>query len=197
MEAYTESAQPRKFKAPKAPKTEPEVVAIELELGKKLAEIGDLELARAREHAQIEETRGKEIERLQSQAVVLANALFGYAKINYALLTRHGKVKTVTTPGGSFRWYATRVGLRITGSIEGLVAELKRRGLKQFIRVIESLDKNAMRAQQDAVEAEKLPGISFGKREIFAITPNGSPSRIVRDVHEDSWKIEPLEKKKK
>lgn len=92
-----------------------------------------------------------------------------WAEANRQALTSGGKVKHADLGTGMLRWkfLPPKVTLR---DVEGILAKLKRRGLAQFIRVKEEINREAMLA--DPVVAQSIGGVTIGgDGEEFSIEP--------------------------
>ena len=109
----------------------------------------------------------------------LVEGLFAFAQSHRDELTDSGKRKTVKVPTGSFAWRWTPLAISIS-DIELVVAELKSRRLKRFIRVKEEPDKKAMLKELQVVR--KIPGISISQQEMFAVTPAELNLKIEYDI---------------
>lgn len=83
-------------------------------------------------------------------------------------LTAAGKTKTVTMGSGEVRWRMTppKVTLR---AVDMVIQLLKEKGLARFLRTKEEVSKEAILADQDAVEG--IAGISITQGEEFVIVP--------------------------
>ncbi|MBI2397696.1 MAG: host-nuclease inhibitor Gam family protein [Xanthomonadales bacterium] len=98
----------------------------------------------------------------------LSHGVQVWAEANRAELTKDGRTKTVRLGNGELRW-RTRppsVGIRAMTAVLKALREL---GLDRFIRTKEEVDKEAILADQAAVEHVK--GITINQGEDFVIVP--------------------------
>lgn len=140
----------------------------------------------------IESTLDAEVKRLQAQATTevgphqerideLFAGLFAFAQSNRDKLTKDGKRKTIPVATGKFGWRMTPLSVSIDNPDE-VVAELKRRNLKDLIRVVEEPDKGKIREAPNRVK--NVPGIIFSQREMFSATPARLQVKVESDVEE-------------
>lgn len=91
-----------------------------------------------------------------------------WCEANRVELTREGRIKTHKFGAGEVSWRTRPPRVTVRG--EGIVIEaLKRLGLERFVRRAESIDKNAILADPDAVQDVK--GLSISQGEDFVIKP--------------------------
>lgn len=140
----------------------------------------------------IEWSLNAEVKRLQTQATTEATphqekidelfaGLFAFAQGHRDELTKQGKRKTVEVPSGKFGWRITPLAVSIDDT-EAVIAELKRRNLKDLIRLVEEPNKEKIRKAPDRVK--NVPGIIFCQREMFAATPAELKVKVESDVEE-------------
>jgi len=112
----------------------------------------------------------------------LVEGLFAFAQARYEELTQGGKVKTVKLPSGSFSWRTTPPAVQLERGLD--LAEfldgLRHMGLAKFIRISESLDKEAMLANPE--EAQTVPGVKIVQAEQFSVKPDSVDAEIVGNV---------------
>ena len=117
----------------------------------------------------LQEEAAKTRQPLEDERVKLHNGVQAYAEANRNALTG-GKTKTVKLPsGGELKWRITPPRLKVTGIATRIIATLKRRGLSEFVRVKEELDKEALLGQPNVVK--KIRGLQIEQREEFVIKP--------------------------
>jgi len=101
--------------------------------------------------------------------------LFAFAEANRGELTDEGKKKTVTLPTGTLAWRMTPPAVSLRG-VKEILAELKARRLRRFIRVKLEVDKEAMLKEPKA--AEKVPGVTISQREEFVVKPAETDAEV-------------------
>lgn len=140
----------------------------------------------------IESTHDAEARKRQAQAMAEARphqeridelfaGLFAFAQSNRDKLTRDGKRKTIPVSTGKFGWRMTPLSVSIDDP-DAVVTELKRRNLKDLIRVIEEPDKGKIR--EVPARVRNVPGITFSQREMFSATPAKLQVKVESDVEE-------------
>lgn len=161
----------KKTKAPSAPAAQSRdqvdaligrVGEIQRELQRQDADLGD-ELARVKQQAEAKALPLKE------ELAVIQGQIQGWCEANRAALTREGKVKTADFTTGKVFWRVRppKVSLR---NVAAVLAYLQERGMQQFIRVTQEIDKEAMLRAPD--QARLVPGVTVGSAgEDFIIEP--------------------------
>lgn len=142
---------------------------------KMIAEIGNHQRERQRLKAdmddQITKLR-KEYDQLMAphveQIKSLTSGVHTWAEANRDDLTQGGKVKTANMMTGEIRWRIAPPSVVLVRVKEAL-EELKQKALKRFIRVKEEVNKEAILADQEAVQDCKWIQIKQG--EDFVIVP--------------------------
>lgn len=121
------------------------------------------------------------IERLRADAVEQIRPLIAerdtcftelheFAKENRADMLPRGQ-KSLKLSAGAFGWRMSPWTLVVRGA-ETALAELKARGLTQFIRTREELDRLVLRRQRSQIEKLDLDGLKFDHHEYFYVAPN-------------------------
>ena len=122
-------------------------------------------------NARVEELKVKAINDAkprQNRISQLMEGLFAYAEANRDELTENGKIKTIKAPTGVFCWRMTPPAVFLR-NVKSIIANLKLLGLKQFIRIKEEIDKEAMLKEPEV--AKKIKGVSISKYEEFVVKP--------------------------
>lgn len=141
--------------------------------------------ALGREVARIEATMNDEIvaikaaaeeqcSPLKDETAAIMEGLKIWAEANRAVLTNQHKTKTVDLGTGTLSWRSAPPKVkgvpRGKEAIVELIAKIKSLGLKQFIRTVEEVNREAMIA--DPAKAEKVPGIKIASEgEDFTVEP--------------------------
>lgn len=140
-----------------------------------VAKIGTLQRERERiqasmndELAAIKQKFEEQAQPLAAQIQDLTDGVQIWCEANRDELTNHGKTKTAKLASGEVKWRTRppKVGLR---NIPAVIAALKLSRLKRFIRVDESVNKEAILAEPEAVKGVK--GITVTQGEDFVIVP--------------------------
>lgn len=98
----------------------------------------------------------------------LTQGLEVWAAANRAALTDNGKTKTAELATGELRWRMTPPAVSLR-NVVAIIAALKKKRLKRFIRVKEEVDKEAIRKEPEAVKA--IAGITIDQHEEFVVVP--------------------------
>ncbi|MFH1866589.1 MAG: host-nuclease inhibitor Gam family protein [Patescibacteria group bacterium] len=109
----------------------------------------------------------------------LLNSLFIFAEENRSKLTYWGKRKSVKIATGSFGWRLTPIAVTIQNAAE-IIQELKRRKLLNFIRIKETVNKEAILKRPTQVA--DIRGISISQREEFRVKPSRITVEIVSGI---------------
>lgn len=140
-----------------------------------IAEIGRLQRERRRLEAAMNEELAAVRARHEAEAAPLALAIDGlsqavglWAEANRAQLTDNGRTRTAKLASGDLGWRLSPPSVQVDGEA-AVLEELHRRGLQRFVRVRESLNKEAVLHEPEAVA--DVPGIGIVQREDFIIRP--------------------------
>ena len=113
-------------------------------------------------------------EPLLKERASLVQSIFVYATANRARLTEEGK--TVNLLAGKFLWRFTPPATMVANE-QALIETLQARGLGEFVRTHESLDRQSLLACRETLEP--VPGLSFASREEFVVVPHVAPHENV------------------
>lgn len=123
----------------------------------------EIEIEAVKEEAQIK------AKTFEEEIAKLADGVFIFAQGHREELTEDEKKKTVDfLSGDKIRWYFPPSSVVVKDE-ESAIAELKRRGLSEFIRTKETIDKTEILKDPDRIR--NLKNISIDQTEIFAIVP--------------------------
>ncbi len=92
-----------------------------------------------------------------------------WAEANRDRLCNKG-IKSAKLATGSISWRMTTPKVSIRG-VDAVLDKLKALKAHSFIRLKQEINKDAILANQEQVEALNIPGITISQREEFAITP--------------------------
>ncbi len=108
---------------------------------------------------------------LRSAIVQSTDGLRIWAEANRAALTEGGKVKTAQLATGRLIWRSRPASVRLMGKVDLVIARCKAMGLTQFVRMTESVNKEAMLAEKAV--AGQVPGVIIGSEgEDFEAVPD-------------------------
>jgi phage host-nuclease inhibitor protein Gam len=94
-----------------------------------------------------------------------------WCEANRSSLTRDGKVKFHEFATGVVNW-RKRPHSIVARGVDAVLAILKQRGLKQFIRTTETIDKDAMlKTDETRALAATIPGVKVDQKEDFVVKP--------------------------
>lgn len=102
----------------------------------------------------------------------LSKGVHLWCEANRATLTKDGKVKFHEFATGLVKWRTTpfSVALSKVGDLLGL---LKASGKEQYIRTSETIDKEALLADREAI-GDSIKGVTFKQKEEFSVIPHES-----------------------
>lgn len=95
---------------------------------------------------------------------------------NRTELTDKGATKTVAFSAGTVNWRETPAKIDLTIDEIKLLAYLKRKGPKAFVRIRSEIDKAAMLKNPES--AKKVPGVRIATREIFYAKPKRATAEL-------------------
>lgn len=143
-----------------------------------IAEIGQLQRERTRIEtamndamATIKAQHDVAAKPLGERIVELTRGVHLWCEANREKLTQGGKVKFHEFATGVVKWRLTpwSVGL---SKVNDVLALLKAKGLTQFVRSKEEVDKEALLAVRE--NAPAIKGVTFKQKEEFAVVPHES-----------------------
>lgn len=120
------------------------------------------------ELATVKALHEKKAEPIRLKIDALTTGVQTWAEANRDTLTQNGKVKTAALTTGEIVWRLRPPSVRVTGA-EAVLDELRRLGLKRFIRQKEEVNKEAILNEPAAVA--HVPGISISQGEDFVVVP--------------------------
>lgn len=145
------------------------------EASQMIKEIGDLQRERTRmeadmndDIAKIKEAAEKAARPTNERIGHLAAAVQAFCETMREDLTQGGKRKFADLGSGLVKWRTRPPSVSIRG-VDVVIETLKKLGLSRFVRTKEEINKEAILADQDAVDGIK--GISISQKEDFVIEP--------------------------
>lgn len=142
--------------------------------------------AETRLNEDIEKLRGVAVAEVKTYGEKIQELLYGlfvYSENNREGLTDGDKIKSVKVPSGVFGWRMTPPSVQLA-NIKKVIAELKKLGLKQFLRYKEpDVNKEAMLENQKL--AKTVPGVAITQYEEFF----AKPSEVELEVSEKVSKL--------
>jgi len=149
------------------------------EVNEAIAKLGRLQRERLRietamndEMAKVKEHHDADAKPLGEEISELTKGVHLWCEANRAALTREERVKFHDFATGQVKWRLTPWSVAIT-KVADVIALLKAKGLKKYIRTKEEVDKDALLAARAEV-ADTIKGITFKQKEEFAIVPHES-----------------------
>jgi phage host-nuclease inhibitor protein Gam len=141
-----------------------------LQIGQIERELGAIELELKAEIARLKEDAAKRRKPLEERHEALVDGVTAYAESHRDELTQGGKTKTYRLPsGGELKWRLTPPALLVSSKPATVIRNLKRLGLRRFVRFKPEINKEALTERPDVVQ--RVPGISIVQREEFFIKP--------------------------
>ncbi len=135
--------------------------------------------------AALKERAAQEARPHEERIAALRDGIFAFAEAHRKELTENGKKKTITLPTGSFSWRLTPPAVSVRGA-KKVIALLKAAGLSQFIRVKESINREAI--LHDPSPVAGIKGISISQKEEFVIKPAEADVELVAEVKKNKKK---------
>ncbi len=162
-------------------KTRKKAAAADLPIPKSMEEAADYVAQIGRERRDIEgieRTLNEKLTELRTEYAEMSAAhrekaerLFEGLKM-YCEVNRHticpGDRKSKVLPTGTIAWRVTPPSVRLS-KVEEVLRELQERGLSEYIRVKQEVDKEAILSAPAGVAG--IPGISICQREEFVVEP--------------------------
>lgn len=154
------------------PQSRDEVNQAIAELGRHQRERLRIETAMNDEMAKVKARHDGEAKPLGDRIGELTKGLHLWCEANRATLTQDNKVKFHDFATGQVKWRLTPWSVGVQ-KVADVIALLKAKGLKQYVRTKEEVDKDALLANRAAV-GDSIKGITFKQKEEFAIVPHES-----------------------
>lgn len=149
------------------------------EVNAAIDEIGTLQRERLRieaamndEMAEVKARHDAKAKPAGDRLAELAKGVQLYCEANRTQLTQDGKVKFHSFATGEVKWRLTPFAVSISKAGE-VLALLKAKGMQQYVRTKEEVDKEALLADRTAV-GDSIKGVKFGQKEEFSVIPNES-----------------------
>lgn len=116
-----------------------------------------------------------EIDKLNETITSLSEALANYAEQHREELTNNGKNKTLKLPYGVIKWRKQPDSVQISGNLNEIISELKKRRLSRFIRTKTEINKQAILAEAQTFIKQPIKGIEFiSGKEVLTIQAGGN-----------------------
>jgi phage host-nuclease inhibitor protein Gam len=152
-----------------APKTLAEANNLLVRLGQYERTLSEINLALEAEQAAAKARANQAAAPLEAAIAATVKALKTYATRERKSLLADGK-KSVVLPGGEFGWRMTPAKVTVKkDATEGIIANLEKLGLKQYLRVVTELDKDALLKDRPT-----LAGVSYAQTERFYTKPESA-----------------------
>lgn len=156
------------------PQSREDAAAVVARIGAINREIGRVEAAMNDELATIKANAEEACGPLKDELTSATEGLKIWAEANRADITHGHKTKTVDLGTGTISWRTSPPKVkgvpRAKEALAELITKMKSLGLKQFVRVTEEINREAMLADPD--KAEKVPGIKIASEgEEFSVEP--------------------------
>lgn len=105
--------------------------------------------------------------------------LYIFAQKNRNELTENEKKKSIELPTGIFGWRLTPPSVSLK-SVKSVLSEILKRGLNEFIRIKQEIDKEAMLKKPEL--ASSIKGVSIVQYEEFFVKPSELEIEIKSDI---------------
>jgi phage host-nuclease inhibitor protein Gam len=146
------------------------------EVNAAIAEIGMLQRERLRIETEMNDELAAVKARYDAEAKTpgdriaeLAKGVQLYCEANRVALTKDGKVKFHTFATGEVNWRLAPFAV-VLRNVSDVLALLKAKGLKKYIRTKEEVNKEALLTDREKLP-EQIKGITFVQKEAFSIVP--------------------------
>ncbi|UOO93558.1 host-nuclease inhibitor Gam family protein [Vitreoscilla stercoraria] len=121
------------------------------------------QLALQEKHQQATAPIAQHIASLRSQIAM-------YASHHRDELTNGGKSKSIAMVNGAIKWRKTPSSVKVTGDLDTIMDDLKKRRLSRFLRTKTELNKTAIMAEAEALQKRPIAGIEIVQgSEVMAI----------------------------
>lgn len=150
----------------KVPATKEELNEFLRKLSECHQKIQKIQLEANRKINAIKAEASEQINPLQKEVDSLFEGIFIFAQAHQNELTNNGKNKTVNFPNGTIFWRRNPPSVFLR-NVKEIINFCKERGLPQFIRVREEVNKEAMLA--DPETASKIKGVKIVQKEEFGV----------------------------
>lgn len=111
-----------------------------------------------------------EIKPLDKQIKETSDGIHMFCEANRAKLTKNETIKYHQFDAGEVNWRYTPPAVTFKGTLAELLAEIQKMQLREFIRIKEEADRDAMLRNPEL--ARTVEGVEITQREEFVITPN-------------------------
>ena len=98
---------------------------------------------------------------LNGSIEALRQSIGQYAQTHRDTLTGGGLRKSVSIGNGAIKWRKQPDSVQITGDLDAMLAELKKRRLTRFLRVKTELNKTAIMADAELLQKRPIAGIAI------------------------------------
>lgn len=98
---------------------------------------------------------------LNGSIEALRQSIGQYAQMHRDTLTGGGLRKSVSIGTGAIKWRKQPDSVQITGDLDTMLAELKKRRLTRFLRVKTELNKTAIMADAELLQKRPIAGIAI------------------------------------
>lgn len=148
------------------PQTLARVVTFITAIGRHQSDINELKRAEIVKIAAITQETNKKVAAITKKRNRLFTSLFAFAMAHKKALT--AQYRTQKTIAGEFGWRWNTPSLQLEESVTDadIIKILKERGMTQYIRTVEELDKKALLKDKPIIS-----GISYRQRDEFYIKP--------------------------
>lgn len=149
-------------------------------IGEAQRKIESIDAALTENIADLKAHAKKEVEPLQVRIGEYLQAIMSWAQANKDSLTADGR-RTINVSQGSFGWRWPPPSVKVKrGCVETVIETLRARRLKQFLRTITELDKEAILRAPDLIT--KIPDIEVRQDEVFFVKPLKVESEMTATV---------------
>ncbi len=171
------------------PSSVEDIAKLEREIADHLGEIRTANARHQKTLTSLNESLSKEVAPKIKAILVRARAIRRYAEAHKNELLGQTRLKSVEIPhGGTLAWYSTSPSVEIKPEDEvHIIALAKKLGLTQFVRVAESLDRQAMLKEPE--KAKTISGVEIRGRKRFTIKPIGEKDGLVYDIRSQRWTV--------
>lgn len=154
------------------PQTRDEVNDAIAELGRHQRERARIQASMNDEIAAVKAKHEGNAKPLGDRIAELTKGIHLWCEANRTRLTDGGKVKFHEFATGLVKWRLTPWSVAVS-KVSDVLALLKAKGMSQFIRTKEELDKEALLDAREAM-TDQVKGLSFKQKEEFAVIPHES-----------------------
>lgn len=154
------------------------------DIAKKQERLAITQADKERKISEIRAEADRKVKPLQEALRKLFYGIYVFSAENRDTLLGNGKLRSFRVWAGKVGWRKKRYSVRLRDEKKA-IAELKKRGMEEYIRRVEVVNKEALLRDKKKVEELGLRNISFDGGEVFYVDPKGCNTSCIAKLSED------------